>query len=254
MNSDFSDNILSICPHWYLLHEIFGSRASSALPFQFSMNQTTNANGETESHQNENDIKIEPMQFADDAIGDSDFDGDLAQSSDSFQCHDNFAYHSRDNQNDSHVTEQPSQQSPRRKDAHQQRPPEMADEMNSGHTTKLPPTDHQNQQKSPSDDHSADMYQLKYLKLIEQRCKLDGQRLLNENNVKMKELQLSSERHEFEKMCRLKEIDLKRMEIESSERVRLLQLEKEERMEKLKLELDFKIQMAKLAQTKANQF
>lgn len=60
--------------------------------------------------------------------------------------------------------------------------------------------------------------------------------------------------NEFERMCRLKEIDLKRMEIESNERIRLLQLEKEERVEKFKLELDFKIQMAKLEQTKGNQF
>lgn len=257
LHFDFSDNILCICPHWYLLHEIFGSNASSALPFQFSMNQPTNANGEIESRTNENDIKIEPTPFADETIGDSDFSGDLAQSSDSFQCHDDVLYHRRDNQNGSHEKEQPSPPSPRRKDAYQHRPPDSADsiEMNFGQPSKSSIIDQpHHSQQAPSDKHASDLYQMKYLKLLEQKCKLDAQRVSNENNLKLKEIQVSGERYEFEKMCRLKEIDLKRMEIESNERIRLLQLEKEERMEKLKLELDFKIQMAKLEQTKANQF
>lgn len=257
LSSFIPDNILSICPHWYLLHEIFGSNASSALPFQFSMNQSTNANGETESRTNENDIKIEPMQFADETIADSDFSGDLAQSSDSFQCHDDYLYHRSDNQNDSHERQDPPQLSPRRKDANQQRPPEnsVANEMNFGQASKPSSTDQpqHSQHSPPSDNRTTDLYQIKYLKLLEQKYKLDALRLSNENNMKMKEIQVASERFEFEKMCRLKEIDLKRMEIESNERIQRLQLEKEERMEKLKLELDFKIQMAKLDSTKVNQ-
>lgn len=208
-----------------------------------------------ESRTNESDVKIEPMQFADETIGDSDFSGDLAQSSDSFQCHDDFLYQPRnENQNNSHEAEPLSQTSPRRKDAHQHRPPENADaiDVNFGHTSKT--SSIEQQQPLSSDDRSSDLYQMKYLKLLEQRCKVDALRLSNENNAKMKEIQLLSERNEFEKMCRLKEIDLKRMEIESNERIRLLQLEKDERMEKLKLELDFQVQMAKLQQTKVNQF
>lgn len=214
------------------------------------MNQSTNVNGDTESRSNENEIKVEPMQFADETNGDSDYSGDLAQSSDSFQCHDDFLYHRRDAPADPHGRQELPQQSPRRKDAHQHRPPESADadEATTGQASKsffIDPR-HQSQQ-------SSDLYQVKYLKLLEQRYKLDALRLSNENGMRMKEIQLSNERYEFEKIARMKEIDLRRMEIESNERIRVLQLEKEERMEKLKLELDFKVQMAKLEPTKANQ-
>lgn len=212
------------------------------------MNQPTNASEETETPTNENDIKIEPMPFADETIGDSDFSGDQAQSSDSFQCHDDFLYHSRDKQNGSQAKHLPSQQSPRRKDPHRHRAAENVDaiERNSGHTSKSTHTEQPlHSQQLPSD---SDFYRTKFLKFLEQGCIPEAQRVSNDNN------QASSERYEFEKMCRLKEIDLKRMEIESNERIRLMQLEKEERVEKFKLELDFKLEMAKLEHTKVNQF
>lgn len=238
--------MLSICPHWYLLHEIFGSNASSALPFQFSMNQSAVMNGDNEPRTNGDHIKSEPMQFVDETLGDSD-SGDLAHSSDSYQCQDDYVNHSQVLSNHSHV----ENVSP------QQLPPPRAPDLNGDsfvtnfrHSLSTLVNEHQQrkqqQQQQQSDDRSMDAYQVKYLKLLEQRHKLDAQRLSNENNIKLRELQLASERHEFDKMCRLKELDLKRAEIESNERLRLLEMEKSERMEKLKIELDFKIQLAQL--------
>lgn len=57
------------------------------------------------------------------------------------------------------------------------------------------------------------------------------------------ELKLSEEKFSFEKECRLKEFELRKMEIEKDERIAKLQLEKEERIERLKMKLNFKLQL-----------
>lgn len=86
-------------------------------------------------------------------------------------------------------------------------------------------------------------------KLLQQRLQIEAQRISNKHSLKLEKHKLAKDRFEFEKMCRLKELDMKKYKIESNEKLRILQLEKEERLEKLKLEYDFKVQMIKSKHT-----
>lgn len=85
----------------------------------------------------------------------------------------------------------------------------------------------------------------KRIDVISEKNKLLLDKGQREEKWKEAELRLSEEKFNFEKDYRLKELELKRMEIEKEERLAKLKLEmeKEERLQKLKMELEFKLQL-----------
>lgn len=198
-----------MCPHWNLLHDIFGSEASSLLPFQFS-SQPSDSEPYVECK-----MEREIDHFLDESIMDGENSSELAQSSDSYQ-------------NGSAEVELKL--------------------SNNSFTTKSMFTPQCNLTETNTALDNFAENSGKYSSTLETKMKIEEQRFLNESIIKQEELKLAKEKFDFEKECRLKELEMKKSEMESSERIRILQLEKEERLERLKLELDFKVQMAKLNQ------
>lgn len=72
-----------MCPHFHLLHEIFGTSASSRLPFQFS----NFCNFDKDDYE-QYDIKHEPNIFYDESEN-SEFSGDGGMQNTSCEAHNN---------------------------------------------------------------------------------------------------------------------------------------------------------------------
>lgn len=201
--------LYKMCPHWNLLHEIFGSEASSLLPFQFS-SQPSDSEPYVECK-----MEREIDHYMDESMIDGENSSELAQSSDSYQ---------------NGLVETESKR------------------LNNSFSAKSMFTPQCNLTETNASLENFPENGTKYTSPIDTKMKIEEQRFLNESIMKQEELKLAKEKFEFEKECRLKELEMKKGEMESAERIRILQLEKEERLERLKLELDFKVQMAKLNQ------
>lgn len=224
-----------MCPHFHILHEIFGSEASSRLPFQFSKSGIS-INDDNDQHY---DAGRSDAYMDESNDNNSDFSDAQHNDNDSVQSIQNSHYEPR---------------SRRKSQSHRQR-------NMSFHNVLIP---------------ELEMHEIPQIKSEFKRHKpneesrtngIDNSDLVNEFRNEMenyaaqqqqqnrsdeerhRKIELLNQRFELEKVCRLRELELKKYEIDSNEKVRILQLEKEERMERLKLELDFKVQMGKLRET-----
>lgn len=208
-----------MCPHFHLLHEIFGTSASSRLPFQFS-NFCNFDKDDFEQY----DIKHEPNIFYDESEN-SEFSGEGGINA-NFEAH--------NNEGDSIDTENGGYESRY-----------TSNERESGQAIEsiLIPAISMNETESR---------QRNQKRIREKYSNENGtiSKKTHFNQTKSEaiadEMSFMKEKFEFEKVCRMKELDLKKYEIDSNTKLRIMQLEKEERMEKLKLELDYKVQIAKI--------
>lgn len=60
-------------------------------------------------------------------------------------------------------------------------------------------------------------------------------------SLEHEQFKLERDKFEFEKECRRRDYELKRLEIDSKERIERLRIEKEERVERYKLDLEFNV-------------
>lgn len=222
---------MSVCPHYHTLHEIFGSAASGRLPFQFSRYGSNYADETAKS----------------DAFfgSDNSDSSDVVQpnSSESPHLNDTDSIHSNQNsQNDLRGTRSKTARN-RQSSFHSVLVPEMelheAPQIKSETEFKRHKSNNENYANG-IDNNNEFRNEFENVSFPLQRSEQE-----TPNGDDFQYL-FAKERLELEKMCRLKELELKKYQIDSNEKLRIMEIEKDERIERLKLELDFKVQIAKL--------
>lgn len=196
-----------MCPHYHSLHEIFGTAASTRLPFQFSSNCVID-----KDEYDAFDIKVEPNAYYDDTDN-SDVSGDGLNQS--------FDAHNGDMESidaDELIADSNKHQS-----------------MGSIFIPSIALNDTEprsSEQRRPRERYNSDQNHTP--------------RRMHPYATKSEQDVFARERFEFEKEIRLKELELKKYSIDNDRRIRIMQLEKDERMDRLRLELNFKVQMARI--------
>lgn len=197
---------MAVCPHYHSLHEIFGTAASTRLPFQFSSNCAID-----KDEYDAFDIKVEPNAYYDDTEN-SDVSGDGLNQS--------FDAHNGDM--DSIDADELLADSNKHPSMGSIFMPSIA--LND---TEPRTSEHRRPRERYNSEHNTS-------------------RRLHPYATKSDQDVFARERFEFEKEMRIKELELKKYSIDNDRRVRIMQLEKDERMERLRLELNFKVQMARI--------
>lgn len=203
---DISANVLAVCPHFHLLHAIFGTLPSSRLPFQFSSNNSVDKD-EYETF----DGKSESVHYYDDTDN-SDMSIGRNQSGE-FQPGDQGAIDFDGTAGSSRLMEN-----------------------NQTLDESLIPRISMNVAEPK---HSV-------TRRFQNRYPHENDTAAHRQQPTADTDPTARERFEFDKEIRLKELELKKYAIDADNRIRIMQLEKEERMETLRIQMEQNVQMLRI--------